>query len=531
MTLYFDRRLRRFVTVPGLDGALETLTLKAGDVEEVVVQFGRSPDGAAPNSVVTAPSWTAENIGAGALIDIGIKASGDYSDGVLLAGTSAYVHDSVAKTYTFNLSLNTTEINTELHRLDTHEGNDIASIDDCLFELTYKYSAGADYQSSIDDVVVTIKHDVLGGSEGTPVNATDPDEYSLISNTIQFLADVNSLTGGTSSDLDSVATVSRELGEAVAFFDGDSSDVFRVYELISSTDAESEPDTIRPDDYDASTNARVWKLRNSASSIDISNYSLISNTIQHFPNLTGLTGGTSTDLDSILTVSRSIGEIVDLTVGNDLRIYELQSGTTAESSPETIRPDDYAASTNEKIWTLLSTNGGGGGASLPVDDTTSIARDPADNTKQARLDVGQVTTGNTRALQVPDGDAKAGLVVMERELVASGVSASAPSYHDFGVIGMPFTAVALEIYVKTQAESPVEARMRKNQVLAGNTAIANQATNGTDYDEYGTVDPSVSFAAGDEMQVAITDDGTAGSGSTVAAGPIVARVIGYYNAA
>jgi len=437
MTLYFDRRLRRFVTVPGLDGALETLTLKAGDVEEVVVQFGRSPDGAAPNSVVTAPSWTAENIGAGALIDIGIKASGDYSDGVLLAGTSTYVHDSVAKTYTFNLSLNTTEINTQLHRLDTHEGNDVASIDDCLFELTYKYSAGADYQSSIDDVVVTIKHDVLGGSEGTPVNATDPDEYSLISNTIQFLADVNSLTGGTSSDLDSVATVSRELGEAVAFFDGDSSDVFRVYELVSSTDAENEPDTIRPDDYDAATNARVWKLRNSSA----------------------------------------------------------------------------------------------GGASLPVDDTTSIARDPVDNTKQSRLDVGLVSTGTVRALQVPDGDAKAGLVVMERELVASGASASAPSYHDFGVIGTPFTAVSLEIYVKTQATSPVEARMRKNQVLVGNTAIANQTTNGADYDEYGTVDPSVSFAAGDEMQVAITDDGTAGSGSTVAAGPIVARVIGYYNAA
>lgn len=435
MILYFDRRLRRFVTVPGLDGALETLTFKAGDVEEVVVQFGQSPDGAAPNSVVSAPSWTAENLGAGALIDIGIKASGDYSDGDLLAGTSTYAHDSVAKTYTFNLSLNTTEINTELHRVDGHEGNDVASIDDCLFELTYKYSSGADYQTSIDDVAVTIKHDILSGSEGTPVNASDPDEYSLIANTIQ-----------------------------------------------------------------------------------------------HFPSLTGLTGGTSTDLDSVATVSRSIGEVVDLTVGNDLRIYELQSGTTAESSPGTIRPDDYAASTNEKIWTLLSTNGGGGGSSLPVDDTTSIARDPVDNTKQARIDVGQVTTGNTRALQVPDGDAKAGLVVMERELVAAAVSASAPSYHDFGVIGMPFTAVALEIYVKTQAESPVEARMRKKSVLVGNTAIANQTTNGTDYDEYGTVDPSVSFAAGDEMQVAITDDGTAGSGSTVAAGPIVARLIGYFDA-
>jgi len=261
MTLYFDRRLRRFVTVPGLDGTLETLTFKAGDVEEVVVQFGQSPDGAAPNSVVSAPTWTAENLGAGALIDIGIKASGDYSDGDLLAGTSTYVHDSDAKTYTFNLSLNTTEINNALERIDADDTNDVASIDDCLFELTYKYSAGADYQSSIDDVVATIKHDVLSGSEGTPVNAADPDEYSLISNTIQFLDTVTSQTGGTSADLDSVATVSRTVGEVVSFLDADNADAIRLYYLASGTDAENAPDVIRPDDYAASTNEKVWKLR------------------------------------------------------------------------------------------------------------------------------------------------------------------------------------------------------------------------------------------------------------------------------
>jgi len=268
MKLYFDRRLRRFVTVPGLDGTLETLTFKAGDVEEVVVQFGQSPDGAAPNSVVSAPTWTAENLGAGALIDIGIKASGDYSDGDLLAGTSTYVHDSAAKTYTFNLSLNTTEINNALERADADDTNDIASLDDCLFELTYKHSAGADYQSSIDDITVTIKHDILSGSEGTPVNAADPDEYSLISNTIEFLDTVTSQTGGTSADLDSVSTVSRALGSVVAFLDGDSSSALRIYSLDAGTDAEAAPDIIRPDDYSASTNEKVWRLRTLASGSD-----------------------------------------------------------------------------------------------------------------------------------------------------------------------------------------------------------------------------------------------------------------------
>lgn len=276
MKLYFDRRLRRFVTVPGLDAPLETLTFKAGDVEEVIVQFGQSPDRSAPQSVVTAPSWTAENLGAGALIDIGIKASGEYSDGDLLAGTSTYVHDAVAQTYTFDLSLNTTAINDLLERIDADDTNDVAEIADALFELTYKYSAGGDYQSSIDDVVTTIKHDILSGSEGTPVNAASPDEYSLIANTIQ-----------------------------------------------------------------------------------------------HFPQLTGLTGGTSTDLDSIVTVSRDVGEVVDLVAGAVFYVYELQAGTTAESSPNTIRPDDYATSTNEKIWTLLSTASAAGVAFTPAGDIAS----------------------------------------------------------------------------------------------------------------------------------------------------------------
>jgi len=38
--------------------------------------------------------------------------------------------------------------------------------------------------------------------------------------------------------------------------------------------------------------------------------------------------------------------------GNVLRVYELVSGTDAESSPDIIRPDDYAGTTNEKVWKL-----------------------------------------------------------------------------------------------------------------------------------------------------------------------------------
>lgn len=47
---------------------------------------------------------------------------------------------------------------------------------------------------------------------------------------------------------------------------------------------------------------------------------------------------------------------------------------------------------------------GGGGASLPVDDTTSLVQDPVDNTKQTRLDTGAVSTSTVRTITMPDQD-------------------------------------------------------------------------------------------------------------------------------
>jgi hypothetical protein len=54
----------------------------------------------------------------------------------------------------------------------------------------------------------------------------------------------------------------------VAFLDGDSSSALRVYSLDAGTDAEAAPDIIRPDDFNGSTNAKVWRLRTLASGSD-----------------------------------------------------------------------------------------------------------------------------------------------------------------------------------------------------------------------------------------------------------------------
>jgi len=76
--------------------------------------------------------------------------------------------------------------------------------------------------------------------------------------------------------------------------------------------------------------------------------------VQNRTAITGLTGGTSAKLDSIVTVSKGPGWLVCIahsSSGAEL-IYRLEAGTTAEAAPWTIRPDDYNASTNAKVWNL-----------------------------------------------------------------------------------------------------------------------------------------------------------------------------------
>jgi hypothetical protein len=69
------------------------------------------------------------------------------------------------------------------------------------------------------------------------------------------------------------------------------------------------------------------------------------------PTITALTGGGASALDGIATAALSPGYLVALRIGGIPHWYVLEAGTAAEASPATIRPDDFALSTNEKIWT------------------------------------------------------------------------------------------------------------------------------------------------------------------------------------
>jgi hypothetical protein len=70
-------------------------------------------------------------------------------------------------------------------------------------------------------------------------------------------------------------------------------------------------------------------------------------------DINSLTGGGASALDGIETVDLDVPYLVAAVIGETLKFYRLTAGTAAEASPGIIRPDDYAASSNEKIWTQV----------------------------------------------------------------------------------------------------------------------------------------------------------------------------------
>lgn len=70
-----------------------------------------------------------------------------------------------------------------------------------------------------------------------------------------------------------------------------------------------------------------------------------------------LTGGAAGALDSIVTAGGTVtaGRVVMAVVSGVFSVWQLQAGTTAEDAAAgVVRPDDYAATTNEFIWTQVA---------------------------------------------------------------------------------------------------------------------------------------------------------------------------------
>lgn len=76
------------------------------------------------------------------------------------------------------------------------------------------------------------------------------------------------------------------------------------------------------------------------------------NFLQFLYEVTDLTGGGSTKLDGVATAALSVPRVVSFVKpGTGLLVFELGVGTDTEDvGSGIVRPDDYATSTNEKVW-------------------------------------------------------------------------------------------------------------------------------------------------------------------------------------
>jgi hypothetical protein len=74
------------------------------------------------------------------------------------------------------------------------------------------------------------------------------------------------------------------------------------------------------------------------------------------PSITGLTGGGSSNLDGLNTVSGiyAVGIVLFLVINGVPAIYQLTNGTDAENNPFVIRPNDYDDQIGTKrVWKQL----------------------------------------------------------------------------------------------------------------------------------------------------------------------------------
>lgn len=110
--------------------------------------------------------------------------------------------------------------------------------------------------------------------------------------------------------------------------------------------------------------------------------------------------------DSLVTRNLTVEDLLALAVDTPLELKEMAAPATPPSGALLVyaKADGKLYAKNDAGTEYDLTDGGGGGASLPVSDATALVKGSADDTKQVRLEVDGLSTGVTRVLTVPDSD-------------------------------------------------------------------------------------------------------------------------------
>jgi hypothetical protein len=194
-----------------------------------------------PESTVTATVITAGGGGSNEVVQIQLSATPlAYKDtwGTVTNGWSGNLNLSESRLIS--------AIGDELH-LDTY------------IEFQVKDGSG-NPQTTYQFPIRVLNEVITGATVTSTAGATSPTDAEADLWYVNNKSAVTGLTGGASTDLDYIVTAGGEVATgtlATVTIDGEAYH----YRLVAGTDAESLPAVIRPDDYNASTNARVWKLR------------------------------------------------------------------------------------------------------------------------------------------------------------------------------------------------------------------------------------------------------------------------------
>lgn len=167
---------------------------------------------------------------------------------------------------------------------------------------------------------------------------------------------------------------------------------------------------------------------------------------------------------------------------------------------------------------------GGGGSAFPVADTTALVKDPVTETKQIRIDAGNVLASTTVVLQSPGVSAVVGTLLIER----SFASFDPHLIEGFAASRAGIVTALSGYFFGTLGTYPIAIRTLKNNTPDGESvfiASGNNISGGT----YGRASMSYAFAAGDVIAFELLSGGSndyfgSGMAGSQASGTLVAQL-------